>query len=290
VWTSHFYQGRGQLERARELVDEAVALSGLDDDAGPVDVHQFVPASIGLAHYLVGVGDYAAAIEAAEKGLRVAEGTGYTLWAVHRLLPVMAEACLWAGEIDRAGEVGAQLRAHAETLDHKLGTAWADACDALVCWKLGDPKGAVDLMRQAALSLDEIPMLPYAARVRRQLAGRLLDVGEKEAAVAELRQVHDACVRLGAEPELEKARLMFREAGQTAPPRGMGEGLAGLTERETEVSILTARRLTNEEIGEQLGISPRTASTHLSKIYKKLGIGSRGELADLVREAGLLGV
>ncbi|MEX2467301.1 MAG: AAA family ATPase [Gemmatimonadota bacterium] len=289
VWTSQFYLGRGELDRARELIDEAVDISGLDATSGPVDVHQVVPAAIGLAHYLVGIGDYAGAIDTAEKGLRIAEGTGYTLWAVHRLLPVMAEACLWAGEIDRAGEVGGRLRTHAATLDHKLGLAWADACDALVCWKQGDPEGAVDLMRRASESLEEIPMIPYAARIRRQLAGRLLDIGAKEAAVSELKRVHDTCVRLGAGPELDKTRMMFREAGHTAPPKGMGEGLAGLTERETEVAILTAGRLTNEEIGERLGIARRTASTHLSKIYKKLGIGSRGELADLVREAGLLG-
>src|SRR5690606_13007741 len=79
VWTSQFHLGRGQLERARALVDEAVDMSGMHDHAGPVDVHQVVPASIGLAHYLVGVGEYAEAIETAEKGLRIAEGTGYVL-------------------------------------------------------------------------------------------------------------------------------------------------------------------------------------------------------------------
>ncbi|MDZ7779016.1 MAG: AAA family ATPase [Gemmatimonadota bacterium] len=284
VWTAQFHLGRGHQERARELIDRAVEMARPDQIDRPVDVHQVVPTCIGLAHYRIGVGDYAGAIEAGERGFEIAEGTGYTLWAVHRLLPVLAEACLWAGEIDRAGQIGTRLRTNAERLDHKLGLAWADACDALVRWKQGDPKGAIALMRRSSASLEEIPMIPYAARVRRQLAGRLLEIGDREGALAELKHVHETCVRLGATPELEKTRLMFREAGHPAPPKGSGEGLAGLTDREMEVARLTVQRLTNAEIGRRLGIAARTVSTHLSKIYGKLDIGSRGELADLVRE------
>ncbi len=71
------------------------------------------------------------------------------------------------------------------------------------------------------------------------------------------------------------------------PAKGTGAGLAGLTDRETEVACSVARRLTNQEVGAELGIATRTVSTHLTNIYEKLGIGSRGELIDLVREAGL---
>jgi DNA-binding CsgD family transcriptional regulator len=53
---------------------------------------------------------------------------------------------------------------------------------------------------------------------------------------------------------------------------------------------LVAARRSNKEIGSALGISARTASTHLSNIFSKLGVTSRGELADLAREAGLLGI
>jgi DNA-binding CsgD family transcriptional regulator len=165
--------------------------------------------------------------------------------------------------------------------------AWADACDALVRWKQGDPASAVDLMRGACEALEAIPMIPYAARIRRQLAGRLLEIGEVETAVEELERVHETCVRLGAEPELDKTRLMFAEADRPVPPKGMGRGMSGLTDREKEVALLVARRMSNQEIGEALGMATRTASTHLSNIYKKLGVGSRGELVDLVRGSGL---
>ena len=288
VWTSLFYVGRGQLEQAQALVDEAAEISGLGKEDGPVDVHQVVPAYIGLAHYLLGLGEYKQAIEAAENGLRIAEGTEYVLWAIHRVLPVLGEAYLWAGEIDRAEAVSVRMREHARGLDHKLGFCWADAIDAMVCWKRGDPKSAIDLMRQAAEALEEIPMIPDAARIRRQLAGRLAEIDRPEESAEELKRVYNIFLKLGAELELEKVRIQFREIGQRPPPRGVGEGVAGLTARELEVARLVAQRLSNKAIGRALGMATRTASTHLSNIFQKLDVSSRGELADLIREKGLL--
>ena len=283
VWTSHIHLSRGQLDEAKDLLDEAIEISGISNPDSVVDVHQVVPVYIGWAYYLVGLGDYSEAIEVAEKGLAIAEGTGYTLWTMHRLLPILAEAYLWAGEIDEAEKIGKRIREHSNRLDHKLGHAWADACEALVMWKRGDPKGAISLMRTAAEALEEIPMLWDSARIRRQMAGRMAEVGATEEAVAELKRVHDIFVKLGADLELEKARIQFREIGQRPPPKGVGEGMAGLTGRELEVARLVARRMSNKAIGKQLGMAARTASTHLSNIYQKLGIASRGELADVIR-------
>lgn len=284
VWTSQIHLGRGQLDEAKKLVDEAVTVSGLDQPGAVVDVHQVVPVYIGLAYYLVALGDFRDAIAAAEKGLEIAEGTGYVLWAMHRLLPILGEAFLWAGEIERAGEIGKRMREHSLRVDHKLGHAWADTAEALVMWKRGDPKGSVALMRKAAAALEEIPMMWDAARLRRQLAGRLAEVGEREDALTELRHVHDVFARLGAALELEKTRMQFREIGQRPPPKAVGEGLAGLTGRELEVARLVVKRMSNKAIGKELDMAPRTASTHLSNIYQKLGISSRGELADMIRE------
>ena len=286
VWTSLFYVGQGDLDRAKALVDEACQVSGMHA-AGPKDVHLVVPAYTGLAHYLVALGDYAQAIEAARKGLEIAEGTGYTLWAVHRLLPILAEACLWAGEIDQAELLGMRMREHASEMNHKLGLAWADACDALVRWKRGDASGGAAAMEKAAEALERIPMIPYAVRIRRQLAGRLAEIGDTDGAVRELKKVHEVFAQLGAELELEKARIQFREIGHRPPPRGTGEGIAGLTSREMDVARLVALRRSNKAIGKELGISPRTVSTHLSNIFQKLDITSRAELGDVIRDEGL---
>ena len=243
-----------------------------------------MPVYIGLAYYHVALGDFHDAIDAAEKGLEIAEGTGYVLWAMHRLLPILGEACLWAGEIERAEQIGKQMREHSRRVDHKLGHAWADTSDALIMWKRGNPEGSVALMRKAAAALEEIPMKWDAARLRRQLAGRLAEVGEVEEALVELRQVHAVFAGLGAALELEKARMQFREIGQRPPPKAVGEGVAGLTGRELEVARLVVKHRSNKAIGKELDMAPRTASTHLSNMYQKLGISTRGELADLIRE------
>ena len=50
---------------------------------------------------------------------------------------------------------------------------------------------------------------------------------------------------------------------------------------------LVAERKSNKEIGSALTISSRTVSTHLSNVFAKLGIASRGELTDYVRAKGL---
>jgi tetratricopeptide (TPR) repeat protein len=80
VLASLFQIGRGDVERAKSLVDEACAASGMDEPDGPKDVHRIVPAYTGLAHYLVALGDYADAITTARNGLAITEGTGYTPW------------------------------------------------------------------------------------------------------------------------------------------------------------------------------------------------------------------
>lgn len=290
VWTSQFHVARGDLDRAAELVQEAVDMAGIDDDKLSPDVHQVVPTYTGLAFYRVALGDFEDAIDAAEKGLEIAEGTGYILWSLHQLLPVLAEACLWAGHIDRAAEVGQRLRERAEKIDHRLGRAWADACDSLVTWKRGDPGGAVDKMRQAADDLEAIPMIWPATRLRRQLAGRLFDVGRREEGFEELAHVHDICERVGAGLELEKTREMYREQKRRPPPVRTSDNALGLTPTELKVARLVEKGLSNKAAAVELRCATRTVSTHLSNIYKKLEIGGPGarvRLGNIIREAGL---
>jgi DNA-binding NarL/FixJ family response regulator len=50
----------------------------------------------------------------------------------------------------------------------------------------------------------------------------------------------------------------------------------GLTAREVEVLRLVAQGLTNEQVAEQLVISPRTVNTHLTAIFSKIAVSSRG--------------
>ena len=64
--------------------------------------------------------------------------------------------------------------------------------------------------------------------------------------------------------------------------------LAGLSERETEIAILVAQSLTNQEIARAMLLSTATVKTHLTKIFDELGINNRVQLALLVREAELI--
>lgn len=66
--------------------------------------------------------------------------------------------------------------------------------------------------------------------------------------------------------------------------------LSSLTEREREVLTLIAEGLTNKQIGEQLGISPKTVARHRDNITNKLNLSSRAELTRYAIQKGLIRV
>lgn len=281
VWTALIYLGRGETELAEPLVDEAWQVSGAD--GGELrNIHAVIPAHIGKGYLALTREQYDEAIQYGLKGLELAERGGSRLWAIHRLLPLVGESYLWIRELDKAKTIGDQMRAYCTPIGHRLGIAWADACHALETALRGDPeKGARD-MQAAVEALEEIPIVPDAARLRRQMAMRLAEIGDREGAIQELNRIHETFLQLGAKIELEKARNLYRELG-VRPPRRSAPGEGVLTSRELEIARLVAGRKSNKAIGKALGISPRTVSTHLSNIYQKLGISSRGELADYTR-------
>lgn len=287
VWTGLLHLARGDLERGERCVREAWELSGAAGDR-PRDVHAAVPAHAGMMAFWLAAGDVPQAIRIGEAGLALADRTGYTVWAIHRLLPILGEAYAQAGDLDGLVRVSRRLRADSERLGHKLGLAWAAAGEAVVEWRSGDLERSARLLREAAEELDAIPFKADAARLRRQLAARLRDLGRREEALVELRAVHEVFARLGAQRELEKTREQLRELGARPPARSAPSGAEGLTERELEIVRLAVEGKSNKAIGKALGISPRTVGTHLSNVFRKLEVGSRGELAEAVRRGLLL--
>ncbi len=297
VWSALIYLGRGDVVRAKAYIDESWRLAECDgalaSDAAaagegarrPVDVHAVVPAHTGLAAYYLAIGDHASAIRIGEQGLAIADRTGYVVWAIHRLVPIMAEAALWSNDTALAERLGERLRRDSVRLEQKLGLAWADACDALVAMQRGESDRAMVLLRAAIDALEAIPFVADAARLRRRLALALAETGDRDGAMRELRRAHDVFVRLGAMTELDGTRGQLRELGARPPVRSLVTGAAGLTGREVEIARLVVARRSNKEIAQELGISPRTVSTHLSNIFGKLGVGSRGELAEFTRRS-----
>jgi len=114
------------------------------------------------------------------------------------------------------------------------------------------------------------------------------DGGDREGAIRELRKAHDTFARLGATGSLAIIREELRKIGVRPPSRTIASGASGLTGREVEIARMVALRKSNKEIGSTLDISARTVSTHLSNIFTKVGVASRGELADFVRNERLL--
>ncbi|MEW2250848.1 AAA family ATPase [Streptomyces sp. NPDC058733] len=139
---------------------------------------------------------------------------------------------------------------------------------------------------------------PYdLARVRHRLAEALVTEGgdvERDRATELLRLSHAVAEHLGARPLADsvarlarRARLPLTGPAQAAPaPADPAEAL-GLTTRERDVLRLVSAGRTNRQIAEELFISPKTASVHVSNILAKLGVSGRGEAAAVAHRLGL---
>ncbi|AXG80475.1 helix-turn-helix transcriptional regulator [Streptomyces paludis] len=128
---------------------------------------------------------------------------------------------------------------------------------------------------------------PYElAHARLRLAAALLDSGTDRTEAAEpLRAAHLTATALGARPladEIEllagRARIGLTGEPDTAPPADPVRAL-GLTPRERDVLRLVAAGHSNRGIAEELYISPKTASVHVSNILAKLSVSGRTEAA-----------
>ncbi|MGW7523106.1 helix-turn-helix transcriptional regulator [Streptomyces sp. NPDC054783] len=139
---------------------------------------------------------------------------------------------------------------------------------------------------------------PYElARVRHRLAGALLADGgddDRDRAVELLRLAAAVAAHLDAR-SLAGAVARLAQRARLTLTRAPGQALAcadpaaalGLTSRERDVLRLVSAGRTNRQIAEELFISPKTASVHVSNILSKLGVSGRGEAAALAHRLGL---
>jgi DNA-binding CsgD family transcriptional regulator len=126
------------------------------------------------------------------------------------------------------------------------------------------------------------------ARCRWRLAEALLGTGDREQATVAAQAAHQTALQLGAAPLQTALELLARrgrlDLGAGLPPEPT---LAGLTPREVEVLRLLVEGRSNRQIAEQLFISGKTASVHVTNILAKLGAHSRLEAAAMARRLGL---
>ena len=107
-------------------------------------------------------------------------------------------------------------------------------------------------------------------------------------AAAELADMHRARAesRLATAAQQRSAELAARAGGLRTPALARGEGIEPLTAREREVALLAAAGRSSRDIGDRLGMSTRTVDTHLARVYRKLGIAGRSDLATALGALG----
>ena len=91
--------------------------------------------------------------------------------------------------------------------------------------------------------------------------------------------------RLGADPWIARSESELRAAGHRVQrTRGMASTV--LSHQERTVARLAATGATNRQIGQQLGLSPRTVGSHLTRVFQKMRVTSRAALGEALRAAG----
>ncbi|NUP49469.1 MAG: hypothetical protein HOW97_19505 [Catenulispora sp.] len=111
--------------------------------------------------------------------------------------------------------------------------------------------------------------------------------GERERASLLLEEAHGAYAEIGALRDAARVKSRLRGIDTIVPAQDQGlpaSGVAGLTRTEYAIAKLVAGGLTNSQAAEQLYLSRHTVAFHLRKIFRKLGVASRVQLARLWTE------
>ncbi|MFE5867037.1 AAA family ATPase [Streptomyces roseifaciens] len=149
-----------------------------------------------------------------------------------------------------------------------------------------DDGAALDLLRQALELLDtggDRDATAYdRARTALLLGERLRRDRRASEARPHLREAAETFHLLGAAPWEQRAQGELRAAGETTEPAGPAL-LQTLTPQELRIARLVADGVSNKDVAARLFLSPRTVEYHLYKVYPKLGITSRTELARLLQ-------
>jgi DNA-binding CsgD family transcriptional regulator len=189
------------------------------------------------------------------------------LWA----LPHLAEAAALAGRHDRLRtfvEVCEPIAAKAGWPLLQAGHAYASALlaaddEAEAAYRAALPRISADFPFERARL-----QLAFGAWLRRH--HRVAD------SRGQLRAAQQVFQALGTEPWAERARKELRASGER--PRRRSSTLRTLTPQELQIAHLAASGLTNPEIAEQLFLASSTVSTHLHRVYAKLGVTGRKQL------------
>jgi DNA-binding CsgD family transcriptional regulator len=268
---------RGDVGRARDLQAEVDAwarprglgfLTQLADSAG--------------ATAALSAGDYETAYLYAIGITQPGVFQAYTYQASRTLLDLV-EAALHTGRAEQARQHALAARdAGLPDISPRLALITYGA----LAMTADDEKEADEMFLRAETH-PEAARFPFeVARIRLAHGMRVRHVKGRTAARHLLAAAAEAFERLGAVGWTERARAELRATGTV--PRASTLNLASLTWQERRIADLAAGGLTNKEIGKRMHLSPRTVSSHLYRIFPKLGITTRAALRDaLSRSEGV---
>ena len=193
---------------------------------------------------------------------------------LHGDIEIVGEASDGAGAIEQA----LALRPHIVVMD--LMMPGIDGIEATVRIKAEAP----DIEVIALTSFIEEARV--VAAIEAGASGFLLKDAEADELAAAIRSAAAGEVHLDPAIAGIVARRL-RDGGGGVDGGDGGEGIASLTARERDVLARVARGLPNRQIAQDLGITERTARTHVSNILAKLGLASRTQAALLAVQRGL---
>jgi DNA-binding CsgD family transcriptional regulator len=246
----------------RAAVIEAGTASG---DAFAVAVAEW-----GAAVLHNGLGEYADAAAAAQRAY-----DHDVLGFGARVLPELIEAAARSGDRPAAELALARLAEQPSTSTTESASGVGAAMRAL----LTDGPQAEQFHLDAIDQLSRSPHLVLHARAQLNYGEWLRRERRRVDARVQLKAAYEAFQSMGAEGFADRARRELLATGETVRKRTI-ETRDELTPQEAQIARLAADRLTNPEIGAQLYLSHRTVEYHLRKVFAKLGVSSRRELAD----------
>jgi DNA-binding CsgD family transcriptional regulator len=259
---------RGRESEAAPLIEAALAAATAGGQ-GTAVLHAHRYAAIlgnGLGRYA----DAAVAAEHASQGL-------HKISPSVSALPELVEAAARTGNTQLAADALDRLA----EVTQPSGTDWALGIEARCRALVTEGQAAEDLYREAIDRLGRTGLRPELARAHLLYGEWLRRQGHRSRAREQLRTAHAMLDEMGMEAFAERAHRELLATGETtrkgtaqAPAKASQE----LTAQEAQVAQLAHDGLSNPEIGARLFISSHTVQYHLSKVFTKLGISSRGQL------------
>jgi len=265
---------RGRLVEARAWAHAAIARGEAEGIQIEESGHSWVLGFVDLS-----LGDPNAALPQLRRAYETRNA--FMLEPAQRLeLGDLLEALIAVGEIGEAGEVLAVWQEPADALDRAWALAVLARCRALLLAATGDLESAFATFERA-LSEHGRSADPFQhARTLLALGRTQRRAKKRGAARTTLEDARVRFERLGAPLWVEQARAELARIGGRAPSRGE------LTEGEHRIAELVAEGRTNREVAAALFLTEHSVATALTRVYRKLGVRSRAELARLFAERG----